>query len=79
MRQWAATYAAARRLVPIKFSCLADSLSLIAGLARRRLAADLVFGVKLHPFSAHCWVQAGDLVLNDPIDHAILHTPILVV
>jgi len=38
-----------------------------------------VFGVKLNPFSAHCWVQAGDIVLNDAIDHVTIHTPILVV
>lgn len=28
----------------------------------------LVFGVKLDPFSAHCWVQIGDLLLNDRAD-----------
>jgi len=75
----AATFNAARRFVPIKPSCLQDSLALLACLARRRLSADLVFGVKLHPFSAHCWVQAGDIVLNDAIDHVTIHTPILVI
>ena len=75
----AATFNAARRLAPVKPSCLPDSLALLTCLARRDLAADLVFGVKLHPFSAHCWVQAGDLVLNDAIDQVTVHTPILVV
>ena len=75
----AAAYNAARRLVPTRPLCLPDSLALLACLARRGLAADLVFGVKLHPFSAHCWVQAGDIVLNDALDHVTIHTPILVV
>ena len=75
----ASTYLAARRRVPITPSCLPDALALLECLARRRLTADLVFGVKLNPFSAHCWVQAGDIVLNDAIDTVTLHTPILVI
>ena len=70
---------AARRMVPVKPVCLLDSLALLDFLARRRLSADLVFGVKLNPFAAHCWVQAGDTVLNEAIERVRLHTPILVV
>jgi hypothetical protein len=72
-------FLAARRFVPIEPRCLPDSLGLLAFLARRRLTAALVFGVKLDPFSAHCWVQDGALVLNDAMDHVAMHTPILVV
>jgi len=75
----AAAYLATRRRVPIQPSCLPDALALLTCLARRRLTADLVFGVKLNPFSAHCWVQAGDIVLNDAIGTVTVHTPILVV
>jgi hypothetical protein len=72
-------FLAARRLAPIAPRCLPDSLALLDQLARRGLGADLVFGVKLNPFSAHCWLQADDIVLNDAVDHVTLHTPILVV
>ncbi|MGJ4802910.1 lasso peptide biosynthesis B2 protein [Luteimonas sp. SDU82] len=71
-------FAARRPLVPINNRCLLDSLSLVAFLARRQLAAKIVFGVVRSPFSAHCWVQAGDLVLNDTVGNVSSHTPILV-
>jgi Transglutaminase-like superfamily len=66
----------ARRYVPIETSCLLDSLALVAFLARRRLSADLIFGVTHNPFAAHCWVQAGDWVLNDTVGNVAAHTPI---
>jgi hypothetical protein len=72
-------FLATRRLAPAAPRCLPDSLALLDHLARRGLGGELVFGVKLNPFSAHCWVQRGDLVLNDALDHVTLHTPILVV
>jgi len=52
---------------------------LVRFLARRRLSASIVFAVTTNPFNAHCWVQSGDLVLNDTVGNAILHTPIRVV
>lgn len=69
----------ARGYVPIERTCLLDSLSLVRFLSRRRLKAALVFGVTLHPFAAHCWVQVGDLVLNETLSDANAYTPIRVV
>ena len=71
-------YACARRYVPIEASCLLDSLSMQRFLARRRLHANMVFGVTLEPFSAHAWLQAGDLALNELASYACTHTPILI-
>ncbi|WP_189486158.1 lasso peptide biosynthesis B2 protein [Asticcacaulis endophyticus] len=68
-----------RRLVPLKRVCLHDSLAMKRYLQKRRLACHLVFGVALNPFSAHCWLQAGTTVLNDTLDRAVRHTPILTV
>lgn len=65
-----------RPYVPIDTCCLLDSTSLIAFLARRRIAASLVFGVTNRPFAAHCWVQREDWVLNDTVGNALAHTPI---
>ncbi|WP_434213483.1 lasso peptide biosynthesis B2 protein [[Pseudomonas] boreopolis] len=53
-----------------------DSLSLLRFLSRRELPANIVFGVTLAPFAAHCWVQAGDIVLNETLSDANAHTPI---
>ncbi|MDR7191804.1 lasso peptide biosynthesis B2 protein [Luteimonas terrae] len=75
----AQAFARIRPYVPVDRSCLLDSLALARYLARRRMKADLVFGVSADPFSAHCWMQAGDLVLNDTAGNASAHSPIRVV
>ncbi|MBB3344601.1 lasso peptide biosynthesis B2 protein [Luteimonas sp. RC10] len=74
-----AAFLAARPYAPIETRCLVDSIALIRFLARRRLPADLVFAVTGTPFSAHCWVQVGDLVLNETLGNTQAHTPIRVV
>lgn len=68
----------ARPYVPVEPCCLLDTLSIVAFLARRRLSAQLVFGVAHHPFSAHCWAQIDEVVLNDTLGNVRNHTPILV-
>ncbi len=59
--------------------CLPRSIALALCLAGSRYAAHVVLGVKLAPFAAHCWVQAGDAVLNDELEEVLRYTPILVV
>lgn len=66
----------ARSLVPIKSTCLPDSLALIDLLFSRGLTADLVIAVSVSPFQAHCWAQAQNTLLNAPLDHALTFTPI---
>lgn len=74
-----ALFRAARRLVPSTPNCLIDSLALSAFLSRRNIGSALVFGVKLDPFAAHCWLQNGDAILNDAPDSVAPFTPIMVV
>ena len=62
-----------------KNECLYDSLALIEFLARNGIYADWVFGVQTRPFAAHCWVQHGDTVFNDTVEHVSGYTPIMVV
>lgn len=69
-------FAHARRYVPIEPICLLDSLSLLRFLSRRGLPANIVFGVIPEPFAAHCWVQAGDIALNEALSDARAHAPI---
>jgi hypothetical protein len=71
-------FASARRFVPVGPNCLYDSLALRRFLCRRDVAADLVIGVKLHPFGAHCWLQDGTTVLNDALGGALGFKPVLV-
>ncbi|KAF1716852.1 hypothetical protein CSC74_08225 [Pseudoxanthomonas yeongjuensis] len=75
----ATEFSRARRYVPIEPSCLLDSLSLVRFLSRRRLSANIVIGVTLNPFAAHCWVQVGELVLNETLSDANAHTLIRVI
>lgn len=61
-------FEAARRWLPHASNCLSDSLALLSFFKSRGASADLVFGAKLDPFSAHCWLQDGDVLLNDRLD-----------
>lgn len=69
----------ARLYVPIRTSCLLDSVALSKFLSRRRIRTSLVFGITRVPFAAHCWVQFGDVVLNDTVGNVTSHTPIRVI
>lgn len=66
-----------RPYYPRPYLCLFDSLALIHFLARFGVFPQWVYGVKLEPWGAHCWVQAGDLVVNDIIDNVNGYTPIM--
>lgn len=70
-----------RVLQPLAFTarnhCLFDSLSLHAFLSGYGAPVRWVFGVKRHPFLAHCWVQFGDIVCNDALEHVCLFHPIM--
>jgi hypothetical protein len=71
------------RLRPLAFTardaCLFESLAMIEFLASFRVEASWVFGVQTSPFCAHCWVQLGDTVINDTVEHVRGFTPIMVV
>lgn len=79
-----ATIAAAKRFwtllpyLPIEGECLVRSAMLAQFLRSLGLSADWVFGVRLCPFSAHCWVQVEDVCLNDDVERLLPYTPILV-
>ena len=60
-------------------ACLFDSLALSELLAKYGLHPNWVFGVRTEPFMAHCWLQHGDLVINDSTQRVREFTPILVV
>ena len=59
--------------------CLFKAIALTDFLAWHGHFPHLVFGVRLRPFSAHCWVQDGDVLLSDRIERVGAFKPILVV
>lgn len=59
--------------------CLVRSLAFRAVAFRVGFSPTLVIGVKLDPFAAHCWIQAGDRVENDRLERVTQFTPILAV
>ena len=68
-----------RLFYPRSYLCLFDSLALVHFLARFHVYPDWVFGVTADPFEAHCWVQAGSIVLNDTVERVSAFTPIMCV
>lgn len=63
----------------LRCACLLDSLTLLHFLSAEGVHPDWVFGVKTEPFDAHCWVQQGEVLLNDVPDRVRQYSPILVV
>ncbi|WP_447909534.1 lasso peptide biosynthesis B2 protein [Brevundimonas bullata] len=62
--------------LPIEGECLVRSALLMRFLQQRGLEADWVFGVRLWPFTAHCWVQLDGVCLNDDVERLTSYTPI---
>lgn len=74
----AAAFARAGRWISTQDRCLAQSLAVGRAARAAGLTVDIVFGVSLGPFRAHCWVQSGGAVVNDRVETVSRYTPILV-
>lgn len=59
--------------------CLPRAIAARQLCNRSGVPSTMIFGVRLHPFSAHCWVQAADAVIVGEFEQARLYTPILVI
>ena len=75
----AARYAANRWINPEPQRCLIDALALYHILVAKGLVPTLVFGVRMAPFRAHCWLQTPSAILTGTAAEARNFTPILVV
>lgn len=58
--------------------CLPRSIALAHMLGNAGYRTEVIIGVKLRPFAAHCWVQSGSFMLNESAQEAARYTPILV-
>jgi hypothetical protein len=65
-----------RPFIPWLSRCLPHALLLRAYLRRTGCPSTLVIGVRIFPFEAHSWVQAGDTVLNDDVERVAAYTVI---
>lgn len=74
-----AAFERASRIATALDDCLNQSVAVAARLLTQGLRPDLVLGVRLGPFNAHCWVQYKDQLVNDRLDMVRMFTPILVV
>lgn len=57
--------------------CLFDSFALLELFAEFQIFPRWVFAIAAEPFEAHCWLQEGNIVLNDSIERVSAYTPIM--
>lgn len=60
-------------------ACLFRSLVLLRFLAGFGISADWVFGVRISPFDAHCWVSSEGILLNESRDRVAEYQVIAVI
>jgi hypothetical protein len=65
--------------LPKDGACVMRSLQQLFYLRAFGHRPQWVFGVRTWPFEAHCWLQVGDVVLDDQVEHVQAFTPILAV
>ena len=78
-RELVAIFERLRSWFPRGYLCLYDSLALIEFLARYGMFPSWMFGVRLEPWSAHCWVQEAGFAFNENVEEAAGYTPVMVI
>lgn len=78
-RDLVAIFGRLRSFFPRNYLCLYDSLALVEFLARHGIFPNWVFGVKLEPWGAHCWVQEAQLLFNEEVEVAAGYTPVMAI
>lgn len=64
---------------PVSRKCLLLSFLLLRHLRRAGHEASWVFGVRAWPFAAHCWLQVGDVILDDAHERLAAYETIMTV
>lgn len=60
-------------------ACRFSSVLLLRYLSLFSISADWIFGVRMGPFAAHCWIEHDGVVLNDYLESTRGYSPIMVV
>lgn len=79
MRAIVCAFELADRVLGSHDKCMERSFALVSVCRKYGLRAQAVIGVQNAPFAAHCWVQDGEIVLNEQPDRVQLFTPIMVI
>jgi hypothetical protein len=74
----AAAFMATDRVITARGRCLSRSVAIARTMLALGIAPDLILGVKLRPFEAHCWVQHGNALISDDPGTIRPFTPILI-
>lgn len=69
-------FAATAPLRPRNRHCLSNSIAFLNAARSLGMNATFVMGVSAQPFSAHCWIQSGETVLNDSLENVLPFQPI---
>lgn len=77
--QTMAGFGRAAGIATILDNCLGQSIAIAHDMLARGLRPDVVLGVRLGPFNAHCWVQYENRLVNDRFDMVRTFTPILLI
>lgn len=67
-----------RLFVPTPRRCLPRALVTALFLRDHDIVVDFVFGVRAHPFDAHCWLEWNGMVVDDELDRVRHYTPIAI-
>jgi hypothetical protein len=78
-RELVAIFERLRSFFPRSYLCLYDSLALIEFLARYGVFPSWMFGIRLEPWGAHCWVQEAGFIFNEDVEAASGYTPVMVI
>lgn len=70
---------AANRVSSANGRCLVNAIAAMRTLVAHGSPADMIFGVRLNPFMAHCWVQGPYGLVTDRLDQTSGFTPILAI
>ena len=76
IRNIISAFAAVSAFLPSEDRCLVRSLAFYSLCCRNGVRPVLVFGVRMNPFRAHCWVQLGGKVLIGDFEQVRLFIPI---
>jgi hypothetical protein len=77
LREIVSAFAQSSLILPCVDRCLVRALALHAICCRNGIRALVVFGVRMDPFRAHCWVQLEGEVLIGDFEQVRLFTPLV--
>lgn len=78
-RQVASAFNATHLLLSANDRCLSHAIALFQSLLAARQLPTLIFGVRMNPFTAHCWVQNREQIFCDSPANVRQFTPIFAI